>query len=151
MSSDPVNTNLKGRPAVSSNVEINPLSEMTRVITVRLPDSLHRSIREFAHGQHKSMNVLAVEFLELGLSSSFNNESGQGLVLAEIANLRRRLATLQRDFNHRIWQLSKISDRCANVIGDDSYLLPQEQAVDVTIAKLRERSESAPAAQEASS
>ncbi len=40
-----------------------PLQEVTRVITVRLPKSLHESLKVEAHSRHTSMNQLCISKL----------------------------------------------------------------------------------------
>jgi predicted HicB family RNase H-like nuclease len=44
-------------------VEVDESNEPTRVITVRLPKSLHESLRAEAHDRHTSMNKLCISKL----------------------------------------------------------------------------------------
>jgi predicted HicB family RNase H-like nuclease len=57
-----------------SKIQLSPLpselGEAERVITVRMPASLHEALRAEAHGQHTSMNQLAVAKLNFGVDWS---------------------------------------------------------------------------------
>lgn len=52
-------------------------NEPTRVITVRLPKSLHESLKAEAHDKHTSMNKLCISKLLQVLDEMFSGSNGQ--------------------------------------------------------------------------
>jgi predicted HicB family RNase H-like nuclease len=61
--------------------------EPTRVITVRLPKSLHESLRAEAHDRHTSMNKLCIsKLLQVVDGELVPSEAGNGEAVAHIAS-----------------------------------------------------------------